>query len=84
MAYAHRGIELKPLPGIDPTKPTPQEDTVARTDSGPQRPITLSTRASSVLLRIEKLMRESTVKTSQTARQTKEAADRPAVPITSN
>jgi penicillin-binding protein 1A len=64
MAYAHQGIELKTLPGHGSEPKPPKADTpVAQSGgegAGPQRPITLSTKASAVLGRIEKLMREST------------------------
>ena len=62
MAYAHQGIELKTLPGHGAEPKPPKADTpVAQSGgegAGPQRPMTLSTKASSVLGRIEKLMRE--------------------------
>ena len=62
MAYAHQGIELKTLPGLGGDSKPPKADTpVAQSGSdqpGPQRPITLSTKSSTTLGRIEKLMRE--------------------------
>ncbi|MBL8589235.1 MAG: penicillin-binding protein 1A [Methylobacteriaceae bacterium] len=67
MAYAHQGVELRPLPGapVDPTK-TPSIATL----SGPggariveitaQRPTTLSRRSAEALAEIESTMREAT------------------------
>ena len=64
MAYAHQGIELKPLPGA-PAAPAGQE--VASNGAGaatkvielaqPQRPATLSRQSSEVIAGIEKLFR---------------------------
>jgi penicillin-binding protein 1A len=62
MAYAHQGIELKPLPGIGGAAPTrPREPVV--TDAAPDaipRPVQLSRRAADVLVRIERRMENAT------------------------
>jgi penicillin-binding protein 1A len=60
MAYAHQGIELKPIPGVapGPTPPAPQiasADVNAAANDGP-RPTVLTKRGTEVLLRVEKLM----------------------------
>jgi penicillin-binding protein 1A len=60
MAYAHQGIELKPIPGVapGPMPPAPQvaaaEGNGAGTDASP-RPAALTRRASDVLIRMERL-----------------------------
>ena len=57
MAYAHQGIELKPLPGRPaPTVAAPEQAVAASGDASsqaPQRPATLSTRAADALRAIE-------------------------------
>src|SRR5690606_14856658 len=58
MAYAHQGIELKPVPGIDmvPT-PTPlAEQTAEGGGTVAVRPPTLTQRGAEALVRIEKLL----------------------------
>ena len=72
MAYAHQGIELKTLPGLGAEPKPPKGDTpVAQSGGGdqpgPQRPITLSTKSSATLGRIEKLMRDSAAPVKPTA-----------------
>jgi penicillin-binding protein 1A len=60
MAYAHQGVEIKPLPGLK--GPAPKlEDRVAAVSnfSETPRPVTLSPRTSDRLLRLEKVLRES-------------------------
>jgi penicillin-binding protein 1A len=61
MAYAHSGIEIKPIPGVPPYEGTPPP-AVAEAKPGdmvlPQvRPIALSGRTAEVLRRIERRMR---------------------------
>jgi penicillin-binding protein 1A len=77
MAYAHQGIELKTMPGLGGDSKPPKGDTpVAQSGGdqpGPQRPITLSTKSSATLNRIEKLMRDSAAPVKPTAA----ATDRP-------
>ncbi len=63
MAYAHQGIELKPIPGVapGPTPPAPQvasADPNGVNDAGP-RPTLLTKRGTEVLLRVEKLMEQA-------------------------
>ncbi len=62
MAYAHQGIDLKPIPGLG-NVPVPrlEEPRVATTPEFPvaRRPITLSPRTAERLLRIEKLLRDA-------------------------
>jgi penicillin-binding protein 1A len=63
MAYAHQGIELKPIAGVAPG-PTPpahtlvSADAAAAGDNGP-RPTLLTKRGTEVLLRVEKLMEQA-------------------------
>jgi penicillin-binding protein 1A len=64
MAYAHQGIEIKPLPGVAPG-PTPPAPAVAQAvSSGPdanqQRPTLLTKRAAEVLVRLERTMENAT------------------------
>jgi penicillin-binding protein 1A len=63
MAYAHQGIELKPIPGV-----STQTSAVARNRSpeskggseAPQRPSILTRRGADVLVRVERLMDDAT------------------------
>jgi penicillin-binding protein 1A len=59
MAYAHQGVQLRPIPGLAaPSAPGARVAATAAADEEP-RPITLSPRAVERLLRIETLMREA-------------------------
>jgi penicillin-binding protein 1A len=49
MAYAHQGIELKPLPGHPAPAGPPQPTEAEAAAAGPQRPASLSSRSSDVL-----------------------------------
>ncbi|HXW27608.1 MAG TPA: PBP1A family penicillin-binding protein [Xanthobacteraceae bacterium] len=58
MAYAHQGIEIKPLPGLGPSS-APKEPVVseaAPSEAAPPRPVQLTRRAADVLVRVERLM----------------------------
>ena len=60
MAYAHQGVEIKPLPGVK--GPPPSVPDGARIAAGPNftespRPVTLSQRTSERLLQLEKVFR---------------------------
>jgi penicillin-binding protein 1A len=61
MAYAHQGIELKPLPGV-PAPQARQQPAVAEVKSKsnepkpPPRPALLTKRGADVLVRVEKMM----------------------------
>jgi penicillin-binding protein 1A len=59
MAYAHQGIDLKPIPGVAPG-PTPPAPQIAAknepTPEAPVRPATLTKRTTDVLLRLERMM----------------------------
>jgi penicillin-binding protein 1A len=58
MAYAHQGVEIKPLPGLGPAT-HPKEPVVAEnapTETAPPRPVQLTRRAADVLVRVEHLM----------------------------
>src|SRR4029077_6492980 len=62
MAYAHQGVEIKPLPGLKGA-PAPNLEG-AQTASTPSfieapRPLTLPQRTSERLLRLEKIMRDA-------------------------
>jgi penicillin-binding protein 1A len=61
MAYAHQGIEIKPIPGVAPG-PTPAPPAVvAAANSAPvaARPTVLSRRGADALVRVERLMDEA-------------------------
>jgi penicillin-binding protein 1A len=67
MAYAHQGVEIKPIPGVapGPTPTAPKAPVVADNDSQaadapPPRPTLLTRRAADVLLRVEHLMDDAT------------------------
>ena len=60
MAYAHQGIEIKPLPGI-PAPPARQQEVAAlKSKAGepppPPRPVMLTKRGSDILSQIEQMM----------------------------
>ncbi len=62
MAYAHQGVETKPIPGLK-GEPAPKLEE-AKSSAAPSfiespRPITLSQRTSERLLRLEKLLRDA-------------------------
>jgi penicillin-binding protein 1A len=57
MAYAHQGIELKPLHGLTPGPATGPAPAVADSSGNvPPRPVMLTRRAAEVLSRVERLM----------------------------
>ena len=58
MAYAHQGIELKPLIGAAPTPPPPRSQAMvaAAPASATARPTLLTKNAADILVRIERLM----------------------------
>jgi penicillin-binding protein 1A len=63
MAYAHQGIEIKPLPGV--SGPTPPVAQVAATSgegasAAQPRPTMLNKRSIEVLLRVERMMENAT------------------------
>ncbi|GIL02774.1 MAG: penicillin-binding protein 1A [Alphaproteobacteria bacterium] len=65
MAYAHQGIELKPLPGVapGPTPPAPQVAQAATNgtpDASQARPTLLTKRSAEVLVRLERIMENAT------------------------
>ena len=64
MAYAHQGIEIKPLPGVapGPTGAAPQVAAAPATGSRRRqpRPTMLTKRAIDVLLRVERMMDNAT------------------------
>ena len=64
MAYAHQGIELKPLPGLPPAAPSTAAPQVAATSSGGTepavRPTLLTKRVDGLLLRVERMMDNAT------------------------
>ena len=61
MAYAHQGVELKPIPGIGGQVPRPGV-AEARRESMPEggRPSILTRRGTEALLRVERLMDDAT------------------------
>ena len=65
MAYAHQGIELKPLPGLGPQAPSVARAAVAEGkkdgDAAPTRPNSILTkRGADALVRLERLMDDAT------------------------
>jgi penicillin-binding protein 1A len=60
MAYAHQGVELKPIPGVPPP-PGPVGPTLAAPRSGDEipRPALLTRRGADILVRIEKAMEDA-------------------------
>jgi penicillin-binding protein 1A len=57
MAYAHQGVELKPIPGLAPPSATrtPVAAATPKSDA-PQRPSLLTKRAADILVRVEQMM----------------------------
>jgi penicillin-binding protein 1A len=64
MAYAHQGIEIKPLPGVapGPTGAAPQVAAAPGASNAPAqpRPTMLNKRSIEVLLRVERMMENAT------------------------
>jgi len=64
MAYAHQGIEIKPLPGVapGPTGAAPQVAAAPANGNAPSqpRPTMLTKRSIEVLLRVERMMENAT------------------------
>ncbi|HEU4357700.1 MAG TPA: PBP1A family penicillin-binding protein [Xanthobacteraceae bacterium] len=65
MAYAHQGIELKPIPGLGPQAPSVSRPVVAEGkkdgDVAPSRPTSVLTkRGADALVRVERLMDDAT------------------------
>jgi len=60
MAYAHQGVEIKPLPGLPPAPPAAPAAQVAAAqkvgESPAPRPTMLTKRSTDVLLRVERMM----------------------------
>ncbi len=58
MAYAHQGIELKPLIGAAPTPPPPRPQAMVAAAPAPAaaRPTLLTKNAAGILVRIERMM----------------------------
>jgi penicillin-binding protein 1A len=64
MAYAHQGVEIKPLPGLPPAAPAAAAPQVAAVSPGggesSPRPTLLTKRSVEVLLRVERMMDNAT------------------------
>jgi penicillin-binding protein 1A len=64
MSYAHQGVELRPIPGVDPDvaalKPRVIPAATAKPTDMPQRPPVLTRRGLDVLVRVERLMDDAT------------------------
>src|SRR5262249_36791542 len=64
MAYAHQGIEIKPLAGLTPGQTPPRPATAAAESEPPreeaQRPAMLTKRGAEALVRLERLMANAT------------------------
>ncbi len=60
MAYAHQGIELKPLPGLPPgsTPPRPQTVVADNGTNAPPRPALLTKSGADILIRLERMMED--------------------------
>jgi penicillin-binding protein 1A len=64
MAYAHQGIDIRPIPGVPPAAP-PAAAPGPVADSGtgnetPARPATLTKRSAEILVRVEQMMEAAT------------------------
>jgi len=59
MAYAHQGIELRPLPGLGPQASGTQR-VADKSEDGPQRPAALTKKGVDILVRVERLMDDAT------------------------
>jgi penicillin-binding protein 1A len=63
MAYAHQGVELKPIPGIGgvaPARAVAAADTKKESATDSSRPAMLTRRGTEALLRVERLMDDAT------------------------
>jgi penicillin-binding protein 1A len=65
MAYAHQGIELRPLPGVAPQAPSaargaPVAQTRGASGEVAQRPPLLTRRGADILVRLEQIMDDAT------------------------
>jgi penicillin-binding protein 1A len=63
MAYAHQGVEIKPLPGVSGPAPSAPQVATAPTsgpNAGQPRPTMLTKRSIEVLLRVERMMETAT------------------------
>jgi penicillin-binding protein 1A len=66
MAFAHQGVELKPIPGLGPDKPAAGRAPVAEgkkdapTEVAAGRPSVLTKRGADALVRVERLMDDAT------------------------
>jgi penicillin-binding protein 1A len=62
MAYAHQGIELKPIPGVESDTRAPQVASNSATPAPerPQQPPSLSRRGADVLVRVERMFDDAT------------------------
>jgi penicillin-binding protein 1A len=61
MAYAHQGIEIKPIPGVPevPVRKQPLPESVATGSTVPARPPSLTRAGAEALVRIERLLEEA-------------------------
>jgi penicillin-binding protein 1A len=61
MAYAHQGIEVKPLIGAAPNPPPPRSQAMVAAAPAPAaaRPTLLTKNGASILVRIERMMDEA-------------------------
>jgi penicillin-binding protein 1A len=60
MTYAHQGIELKPIPGVNSPPLKPARVAAAGKNEAAQRPALLTRRGADVLVRVERLMDDAT------------------------
>jgi penicillin-binding protein 1A len=64
MIYAHQGIEINPIPGVQPSAPVAPRNLVAdnqrRNGQAAQRPSVLTKRGADILVRLERIMDDAT------------------------
>jgi penicillin-binding protein 1A len=64
MIYAHQGIEINPIPGVQPSAPAAPRNLVAdnqrRNGQTAQRPSVLTKRGADILVRLERIMDDAT------------------------
>jgi penicillin-binding protein 1A len=56
MAYAHQGVELRPLPGLPPPQHAPTIADATLKDSDVPRPVLLTRKGTDILVRVERML----------------------------
>lgn len=82
MAYAHQGVELNPIPGVDPFPVrAPQiAGVTAKPNDRPQQPPSLTRRGADVLVRVERMFDDATRALASAGRPTSTTDASPAQP----